>query len=178
MGVSMRGDASSGRTTLALRLAAEAQAAGSIVAWLDLTAALDPVEAVARGIQPEWLVVLTPADPEEGLAIAGSLLAGRAVDLLVIDLPAPAAAEPAPGAAKPGTEARFADRLGRLAALARRAGITLVVLEPPTVRERSRAGRARRLAAGASARRPASGWSWPVDRGSASAGTWSASERR
>ncbi len=50
MGVSLRGDASSGRTTLALRLAAEAQAAGSIVAWLDLTAALDPVEAVSRGI--------------------------------------------------------------------------------------------------------------------------------
>jgi recombination protein RecA len=42
MGVSLRGDASSGRTTLALRLVAEAQAAGSIVAWLDLTAALDP----------------------------------------------------------------------------------------------------------------------------------------
>jgi RecA/RadA recombinase len=126
MGVSMRGDASSGRTTLALRLAAEAQAAGSIVAWLDLTAALDPVEAVARGIQPEWLVVLTPVDPEEGLAIAGSLLAGRAVDLLVIDLPA----RLPKGSA--GSGARFADRLGRVAALARRAGITLVVLEPPT----------------------------------------------
>src|SRR6185369_97557 len=138
MGVSMRGDASSGRTTLALRLAAETQAAGGIVAWLDLAAALDPVEAVARGIQPEWLVVLTPADPEEGLAIAGSLLAGRAVDLLVIDLPARLPATVPAGATNrslaggtPG--ARFADRLGRLAALARRAGITLVVLEPPTL---------------------------------------------
>ena len=120
MGVSLRGDLSSGRTTLALRLVAEAQAAGSIVAWLDLAAALDPVEAVARGIRPEWLVVLTPADAEEGLAIAGSLLAGRTVDLLVIDLP-------------PRVEggARVADRLGRLGALARRAGIGLVVLEPP-----------------------------------------------
>ena len=137
MGVSMRGDVSSGRTTLALRLAAEAQAAGSIVAWLDLTDALDPVEAVARGIQPEWLVVLTPADPEEGLAIAGSLLAGRAVDLLVIDLPARLPAKAPAGVANrsPGgsSGARFADRLGRLAALARRAGITLVVLEPPTL---------------------------------------------
>ncbi|MEO8274342.1 MAG: hypothetical protein ABI620_09770, partial [Chloroflexota bacterium] len=131
MGMSLRGDASSGRTTLALRLAAEAQASGAIVAWLDLTEALDPVEAVARGIQPEWLVVLTPADPEEGLAIAGSLLAGRAVDLLVIDLPA-RLPNPAPGTRRGATEARFADRLGRLSALARRAGITLVVLEPPT----------------------------------------------
>jgi RecA/RadA recombinase len=125
MGVALRGDLSSGRTTLALRLAAEAQSAGSIVAWLDLAAALDPVEVVARGIKPEWLVVLTPADPEEGLAIAGSLLAGRAVDLLVIDLPGRASKGP-------GVTGRaFADRLGRLAALARRAGITLVVLEPP-----------------------------------------------
>jgi RecA/RadA recombinase len=135
MGVSLRGDASSGRTTLALRLAAEAQAAGSIVAWLDLTAALDPVEAVARGIRPEWLVVLTPADAEEGLAIAGSLLAGRAVDLLVIDLPSRLSDGARGAGTKPGagTGARFADRLGRLAALARRAGITLVVLEPPSV---------------------------------------------
>lgn len=132
MGMSLRGDASSGRTTLALRLAAEAQAAGAIVAWLDLTEALDPVEAVARGIQPEWLVVLTPAEPEEGLAIAGSLLAGRAVDLLVIDLPI-RLPDPPPGARRRATEARFADRLGRLAALARRAGITLLVLEPPSL---------------------------------------------
>jgi RecA/RadA recombinase len=130
MGLALRGDASTGRTTLALRLAAEAQAAGGIVAWLDLAAALDPVEAVARGIRPEWLVVVTPADPEEGLAIAGSLLAGRSVDLLVIDLPAR------------GTGRAFADRLGRLAALARRAGISLVVLEPPGERA-GRAGRAR-----------------------------------
>jgi RecA/RadA recombinase len=128
MGVAIRGGPSSGRTTLALRLAAEAQAAGSIVAWLDLAAALDPVEAVARGIRPEWLVVLTPADAEEGLAIAGSLLAGRAVDLLVIDLPA-----------RLPRAAALADRLGRLAALARRAGISLVVLEAPGS-ERSRSG--------------------------------------
>jgi RecA/RadA recombinase len=121
MGIALRGDASSGRTTLALRLAAEAQAAGAIVAWLDLAAALDPVEAAARGVELEWLVVVTPADPQEGLAITGSLLSGRAVDLLVIDLPA--------GSPR---AAGFADRLARVAALARRAGISLVVLEPPS----------------------------------------------
>jgi hypothetical protein len=120
LGLSLRGDLSSGRTTLALRLVAEAQAAGSITTWLDLASALDPVEAVARGVRPEWLVVLTPADAEEGLAMAGSLLAGRTVDLLVIDLPPRLEGAP-----------RVADRLGRLSALARRAGISLVVLEPP-----------------------------------------------
>src|SRR5215208_1890267 len=85
--VTIRGDGSSGRTTLVLRLAAEAQAQGSIVAWLDLSRSFDPVEAVARGIHLEWLVVITPETLDEGLAIGGSLLAGRSVDLLVLDLP-------------------------------------------------------------------------------------------
>jgi hypothetical protein len=119
MGVSLRGDLSSGRTTIVLRLVAEAQAAGSIVAWLDLAAAFDPVEALARGIKPEWLVVVTPADVHEGISIAGALLSGRTVDLLVIDLPQ-----------RIDDDAKVVDRLGRLGALARRAGISLAVLEP------------------------------------------------
>ncbi len=70
--VAIRGDGSSGRTTLSLRVAAEAQAQGSVVAWLDLSRSFDPVEAVARGIDLEWLVVITPASLDEGLSIAGS----------------------------------------------------------------------------------------------------------
>jgi recombination protein RecA len=121
--LALRGTGSSGKTTLALRLAAEAQAAGSIVAWLDVGAAFDPVEAVARGVRLPWLVVVTPADLEEGLAIAGTLLGGRSVDLLVVDLPP---------RLPPGTKAgRVADRLHRLTALARRSGTLLVLLEPP-----------------------------------------------
>jgi RecA/RadA recombinase len=121
--VAFRGDASSGKTTLALRLAAEAQVDGAIVAWLDLARALDPVEAVARGVRLDWLVVLTPETIDEGLSIAGALLAGRSVDLLVIDLPL----RPDRGT----TAARVADRLRRLAALARRSETLLVALEPP-----------------------------------------------
>ena len=123
-GVAIRGDGSSGRTTLVMRLAAEAQAAGSIVAWLDLSRSFDPVEAVARGIRLEWLVVITPETLDEGLAIGGVLLAGRSVDLLVLDLP---------GGRLAATDrpARIADRLGRLAALARRSETLFVVLEPP-----------------------------------------------
>ena len=122
--VAIRGDGSSGRTTLVLRLAAEAQAAGSIVAWLDLSRSFDPIEAVARGIRLEWLVVITPETLDEGLAIGGALLAGRSVDLLVLDLP---------GGRLAATDrpARIANRLGRLAALARRSETLLVVLEPP-----------------------------------------------
>jgi recA bacterial DNA recombination protein len=121
--VALRGDASSGKTTLALRLAAEAQVDGAIVAWLDLARSLDPVEAVARGVRLDWLVVLTPDTLDEGLSIAGALLAGRSVDLLVVDLPP----RPDPGT----TAAKVADRLRRLAALARRSETLLVALEPP-----------------------------------------------
>ena len=144
-GLALRGDHSSGKTTLALRLVAEAQAAGSIAAWLDLSRSLDPVEAVARGVRLEWLVVLTPDSLDEGLAMAGSLVQGRAVDLLVVDLAVDSGTGPA-RAGPPGEGAAVtrrtttgrgprspsvADRLRRLAAIARRAGVLLVVLEPP-----------------------------------------------
>jgi hypothetical protein len=121
--VALRGAPSSGATTLALRVAAEAQADGAIVAWLDLARALDPVEAVARGVRLDWLVVLTPETLDEGLSIAGVLLAGRSVDVLVIDLP------PRPPVGT--TPAKVADRIRRLAALARRAETLLVAIEPP-----------------------------------------------
>src|SRR3954447_13089968 len=121
--VALKGAPSSGATTLALRLVAEAQADGAIVAWLDLARALDPVEAAARGVRLDWLVVLTPETLDEGLSIAGMLLAARSVDVLVVDLP------PRPNAGT--TPAKIADRLRRLAALARRAETLLVVLEPP-----------------------------------------------
>jgi RecA/RadA recombinase len=132
--LAVRGAASSGKTTLALRLAAEAQATGSIVAYVDLARSLDPVEAVARGVRLEWLVVLEPSSLDEALAMAGALVAGRSVDLLIVDLPADRAS-PTVGRARPGRDGRrppsVADRLGRLAALARRADVLLVVLEPP-----------------------------------------------
>ena len=92
--VALCGAPSSGQTTVALRLVAEAQAGGAIAAWVDLARSLDPVEAVARGVRLEWLVVLQPETPDEGIAMAGSLLAGRSVDVLVIDLPAEARSDP------------------------------------------------------------------------------------
>jgi RecA/RadA recombinase len=122
--VAIRGEGTSGRTTLTLRVAAEAQAQGAVVAWLDLARSFDPVEAVTRGVNLDWLVVITPASLDEGLSIAGSLLAGRSVDLLVLDLP---------GGRLGRTDkpTRVADRLHRLAALARRAETLLLILDPP-----------------------------------------------
>ncbi|MFI5255127.1 MAG: hypothetical protein ACHQ15_06700 [Candidatus Limnocylindrales bacterium] len=112
-----RGDASSGKTTLALRCVSAAQSAGAIAAWLDLGRAFDPLEAAARGVDLRWLVVLRPADPEEGLRLAGALVSGRAVDLLVLDLP-------------PRLPSSHEALLRRLAAHARRIGVQLLVLEP------------------------------------------------
>jgi hypothetical protein len=115
--LTLRGGDSSGKTTLALRLIAEAQRQGVIAAYLDLGRSFDPLEAVARGVDLAWLLVLRSADEIEGLRLAGELLGGRTVDLLVVDLPTrlPANGE---------------ELLRRLAARSRRAGAQLVVLEP------------------------------------------------
>ena len=124
--VVVRGGPSSGKTTLALRCVAEAQAAGAIVAWLDLARAFDPVEAVGRGVDLRWLLVIRPADVMEGLGLAGSLLSGRCLGLLVVDLPV-------------RRQVRVDGQLGRLVAHARRSGARLVVLEPAAVDGRLRA---------------------------------------
>jgi hypothetical protein len=145
--VALRGAGSSGATTLALRAVAGAQAGGALAAWVDLPRSLDPVEAVARGVRLEWLAVLVPGSAGEALAMAGTLLQARAVDVLVLDLAGagkrvagmgvsrqagasvsrPAAAAADGGAARPPG---LADQLARLVAFARRTGALLLVLEP------------------------------------------------
>lgn len=112
-----RGTGTSGKTTLALRTLAEAQAQGAIAAWLDGSRSLDPLEAAARGVDLRWLIVLRPRDATEGFWLAGALLAGRAVDLLVVDLPS-------------RLEAGHESLLRRLAAHARRLGVRLILLAP------------------------------------------------
>ncbi len=147
--VALAGAGSSGATTLALRVLAEAQVGGALAAWVDLPRALDPVEAVARGVRLDWLAVLVPDDPAEALAMAGALLQARAVDILVLDLGTARAGRPARvGLPARTTPARttttapvgpvrrgprlpnLADQLARLVAFARRAGALLLVLEP------------------------------------------------
>ncbi|HUP82793.1 MAG TPA: hypothetical protein VM284_01225 [Candidatus Limnocylindria bacterium] len=115
---SFRGARSSGKTTLALHCLAQAQARGGIVAFLDLCRIFDPLEAVARGIDLRWLLVLRPQDADEGWALAAALVAGRQIDLLVVDLPERLHAR--------GHDAS----LRRLAAHARRSSVRMIVLEP------------------------------------------------
>ena len=177
--VAMHGDASSGKTTLALRLAAEAQAGGSIVAYLDLARAFDPVEAVARGVRLEWLVVLTPETPDEGLSIAGALLQGRAVDVLLIDLPASLRVRPPesravrrpPGRTRRPPVGRPGSRSGCIGWPRSRVG--RAACSSCWSRRTCRTPSCRR-----SARPRACSLNLPVGRGSASAATSSASGRR
>jgi recombination protein RecA len=117
---SLHGAASSGKTTLALHWLAQAQAHGAIAAYLDLGRSFDPLEAASRGVDLRWLLVLRPADVEEGFGIAAGLLAGQAIDLLVVDLPERLAT-------------RHEAALRRLAAHGRRVGARLIVLEPATL---------------------------------------------
>jgi hypothetical protein len=114
---SLLGSGSSGKTTLALHWLAQAQAQGAIAAYLDLGRAFDPLEAASRGVDLSWLLVLRPSEPEEGFALAAALLGGRAVELLVVDLP-------------DRLPARHEATLRRLAAHARRVGARLIMLEP------------------------------------------------
>jgi RecA/RadA recombinase len=125
--VAFCGAGSSGATTLALRLVAEAQAAGSLVAWVDVGAALDPVDAVARGVRLDELAILAPVSLEEAVTMSGTLLQARAVDVVVLDL--------GPGTARlrGPRQATLAERFRRLAAVARRSGALLLVIEPPEV---------------------------------------------
>ena len=120
VGAAFRGGPSSGKTTLALRCVASSQEQGAIVAWLDLTRVFDPVEAVGRGVDLRWLLVVRPVDLDEGFSLAASLLSGRSVDLLVVDLPA---------RLRGGTD----ERLRRLFAHGRRVGARLIVLEPASI---------------------------------------------
>jgi recombination protein RecA len=117
---SLHGAGSSGKTTLALHWLARAQAQGAIAAYLDLGRSFDPLEAASRGVDLRWLLVIRPADAEEGFGLAAGLLAGQAIDLLVVDLPERLAA-------------RHEASLRRLAAHARRVAARLIVLEPASL---------------------------------------------
>ena len=79
------GPESSGKTTLALHLIAEAQKMGGEAAFIDAEHALDPAYAQALGVNIDELLLSQPDSGEQGLEIAGKLIDSGAVDLVVID---------------------------------------------------------------------------------------------
>jgi recombination protein RecA len=79
------GPEASGKTTLALHIAAEAQALGGMVAFVDAEHALDVGYARNLGVDVDSLLVSQPDTGEQGLDIAEILVRSGAIDLLVID---------------------------------------------------------------------------------------------
>ena len=79
------GPESSGKTTLALHLVAEAQKAGGIAAYIDAEHALDPEYARSLGVDIDSLLVSQPATGEEALEIADGLVRSGALALIVVD---------------------------------------------------------------------------------------------
>ncbi len=107
-----------GATSLALDSAAASQAAGGLVAWIDLAGTFDPALAARRGVQLEWLLVVRPADGAEALELAAWLARSRLLDLLVLDL-----------------DGSSAPRFERLAALLPRSDATALLIAPPALRQ-------------------------------------------
>ena len=79
------GPESSGKTTVALHIVAEAQKNGGNAAFIDAEHALDPVYARALGVNIDELIVSQPDTGEQGLEIAEALVRSNAIDVIVID---------------------------------------------------------------------------------------------
>ncbi len=83
--IEIYGPESSGKTTVALHCIAETQKAGGIAAFVDAEHALDPVYAKNLGVNLDELYVSQPDTGEQALDITNSLVASKAVDIIVVD---------------------------------------------------------------------------------------------
>jgi recombination protein RecA len=83
--VEVFGPESSGKTTIALHIVAEAQRQGGVAAFIDAEHALDPSWAKKIGVKTESLLISQPGSAEEALSIAEMLVKSNAVDVIVID---------------------------------------------------------------------------------------------
>ncbi|HEX8223565.1 MAG TPA: recombinase RecA [Allosphingosinicella sp.] len=83
--VEVYGPESSGKTTLALHVIAEAQKAGGTAAFVDAEHALDPIYARKLGVDVDELIVSQPDTGEQALEIVDTLVRSNAVDVLVVD---------------------------------------------------------------------------------------------
>jgi recombination protein RecA len=109
--VEIYGPESSGKTTLALQVAAEAQKKGGVAAFIDAEHALDPIYAQKLGVNLDELLISQPDAGEQALEIADTLVRSGAVDVLIIDsvaaLTPRAELEGEMGDSLPGLQARL-----------------------------------------------------------------------
>ena len=83
--IEVYGAESSGKTTIALHIIAEAQKAGGIAAFIDAEHALDPTYAKALGVDIDELLISQPDYGEQALEIVDSLVHSSAIDVIVVD---------------------------------------------------------------------------------------------
>jgi recombination protein RecA len=131
--VEIFGPESSGKTTLALHVIAEAQRAGGVAAFIDAEHALDPTYATRLGVDTENLIVSQPDYGEQALEIAQALVTSQAIDVIVIDsvaaLTPKAEIEGEMGDSHMGLQARMMSQaLRKLTACVSRANTCLVFI--------------------------------------------------
>ena len=83
--IEIYGPESSGKTTLALQVVAEAQKTDGICAFVDAEHALDPIYAKKLGVQTEELLISQPDTGEQALEIADTLIKSGSISVLVVD---------------------------------------------------------------------------------------------
>ena len=83
--VEIYGQESSGKTTVALHVVAEAQRRGGVAAFIDAEHALDPAYAAKVGVDLDQLLISQPDTGEQALEIAEALVRSGAVDVIVVD---------------------------------------------------------------------------------------------
>ncbi len=83
--IEIYGPESSGKTTLALHILAEAQKRGGDVAFIDAEHALDPTYARALGVDIDSMLIAQPDTGEQGLEICEALVRSGAIDVVVVD---------------------------------------------------------------------------------------------
>lgn len=83
--IEIYGPESSGKTTVALHVVAEAQKAGGVAAFIDAEHALDPIYAKKLGVDIDQLYVSQPDTGEQALEICEALVRSGAIDIVVID---------------------------------------------------------------------------------------------
>ena len=131
--VEIYGPESSGKTTLALHVVAEAQRLGGIGAFIDAEHALDPIYARKLGVNIDELLISQPDTGEQALEITETLVRSNAVDVIVIDSVAAlvprAELDGDMGDSLPGLQARLMSQaLRKLTAAISRSGTIVIFI--------------------------------------------------
>jgi len=127
------GPESSGKTTLALHIIAEAQRLGGVAAFIDAEHALDPIYAKNLGVNTDELLISQPDTGEQALEIGETLVRSNAVDVIVVDSVAAlvprAELDGDMGDSLPGLQARLMSQaLRKLTAAISRSGTAVIFI--------------------------------------------------